>query len=250
MRAYITVLDGESDLVPYFVKYYRRLGADTFPVLVYSDVEGELLRVMNLVQESGGEPLSIGQYPSSIFSAARRDQLLRDFHPEGLWSFFCDLDEFADITPQEVRRVINTNPRYIMGTWIDRVAPGGKLQPINPREPLEKTYPYGCEVRKQLKAGDMVYVLSPRGPDLHHPNACGWGRNFLDEVPRIRVHHFKWQTNVIPRLQRRLQRIEALKSTERRKQWYERVQRTLQYLDTYEGVDTSKMWYIGQHLGI
>ena len=50
MKAYLTVLDGHTDLVPYFVRYYTRLGATEFPILVYG-THGDADLVQYLVSQ-------------------------------------------------------------------------------------------------------------------------------------------------------------------------------------------------------
>lgn len=282
MRAYVTVLDGDAELVPYYVRHYSRLGATDFPVTVYGgpDLEdpyrpypGELERVSDMVREAGGEPIPLRAFASSVFSASNRDKYLRDVHPPSAgWSFFADLDEYAELYPDRVNQLIKTAPRYIAGRWVDRVAPGGKLAalptpvydrlgksygpyPISPD--LEEVYPYGTYTRRQLRAGDYVYVLSPRGPTLHHPNACPWGKKYLKTVPTVTVHHFKWSTNVLERLRLRIQRIDAKRAKvsgvdkSRLNKWRNRVAKTLAYLEKYGGgVDPSKLFYLGPVLGI
>lgn len=251
MQAYVTVLDEDAELVPYFVRHYSRLGATLFPVLVYSDADGELERVCNLVEEAGGVPEPLGAFPSSYFSAKRRDRYIRDNHPTGSWGFFADLDEFCELTPEEVQRLIKAAPPYVAGRWVDRVAPGGKLADVDPTRPLEEQYPLGCRTRVQLKAADYVYVMSPRGPNLHHPNACRWGRKHHPLKPLVRVHHFKWSTNVVRRLTRRLQRIDEQTGTPNRMRWRARVERTLRYLRNHGGgVDPDQLVALEPVLGI
>lgn len=251
MRAYLTVLDGDSALVPYFVRHYSRLGATEFPVLTYSDDPADLSRICELVEQSGGSPLALRQFGSDEFSAVRRDHFIRDHHPIGKWAFFADLDEFAELTPEQVQRIVRSKTRFIAGRWLDRVAEGGKLANVEPGDTLESVFPFGTYTRRQLKAGDWVYVMSPRGPDLHHPNVCSYGRNHFEKVPRATVHHFKFQANVIDRLKRRIERIDAMPTSSKRKAWRDRVARTLEYLEANGGgVNPAKLEFIGERLRI
>lgn len=251
MRAYLTVLDGDAELVPYFVRHYSRLGATRFPVLIYSDDPTDMARVCGQVEEAGGLPERLGMFRSDYFSAKRRDAFIRDHHPRGQWAFFADLDEFAELTREQVERFVRSGCRFVAGRWLDRVAEGGKLANLVPGVPLETTFPLGTYTRRQLKAGDWVYVLSPRGPDLHHPNVCSYGKKHFQEVPRVPVHHFKWQLNVLTRLRRRIERIDALPATAVRKNWRARIVKTLGYLEQHGGgVDAAKLDQIGNRLGV
>ena len=251
MRAYLTVLDGNADLVPYFVRHYQALGATCFPVLVYADDPGELVRVCGLVEDAGGTPLPMKQFGSDGFSAKRRDHFLRDHHPTGEWAFFCDLDEFAELTAEEVERWKHSGCKYVAGRWLDRVSADGRLADPVPGQSLESVYPMGTRTRHQLGAGDWVYVMSRRGPDLHHPNVCQWGKRYLKRAPVATVHHFKWSTGVIRRLERRIERIDAMPSNQPRRQWRIRVQATLDYLRRHGGgVDPAQLEHVGPRLGI
>lgn len=253
MRAYVTVLDGDSDLVPYFVRYYKWLGATLFPVLVFTsgDQEAELERIVGLVKQAGGIPEKVGSHPSSWFTAKRRERILRNYHTIGIWAFFVDLDEYAELTPAKVSELINTNPPYIAGHWLDRVTTDGKLTDIRPGTPLEDTYPCGTKTRRQLGYGDSAYILSPRGPHSHHPNACQWGHRVFRSVPKVPVHHFKWQGNVLRRLRLRIQRIKSMPASRPRKQWLRKVERTIEYLEHHGGgVDPTKLHLVGSKLGI
>lgn len=253
MRAYITVLDGDADLVPYFVRHYSRLGATLFPVVVYTsdDQKAELNRICNLVEEAGGSPLPLAHRPAHRFTARRRETLLRNNHPRGQWGFFADLDEYAELTPEEVSRLINTDVPYIYGHWLDRVAKGGKLANVEPGVPLEETYSWSTQTRQQLGYGDSAYILSKRGPQSHHPHACKWGSRLVRHAAKVPIHHFKWQGNVLRRLRRRIQRIEAMPASPARKRWKAKVARTVEYLERHGGgVDPSKLLFVGSRLGI
>ncbi len=248
MRAYLTVLDGDAALVPYFVQHYQRLGATSFPVLVYSDAADELDRIAEMVRSAGGVPRPLTCFPSATFSAVGRERQIRKVHPAGEWAFFADLDEFVQTSAEEVATIIQSGAPYLFGRWLDRIAPGGKLADPQPGRPLEETYPFGTYTRRQLKAGDRAYVLSPTAPLSHHPDSCRWGRKLMKQAATAPVHHFKWQTNVISRLRKRLERIEA--AGKGQSPWHRRVSRTLDYIEQFDGVNPTKLFHVGDQLHI
>ena len=98
--------------------------------------------------------------------------------------------------------------------------------------------------------GDLVYVIAPFAPRLHHPAACKLGKPYWrrQAAGGARVHHFKWQTNVVPRLRRRLERIAAVGKS--RTPWAERVKKMLAHLEVHQGIDPSLLRHAGSVLGI
>jgi hypothetical protein len=249
MRAYVTILDGDDALLPYFVRHYQRLGATEFPLLVYGTNE-HLGRASAWITAVAGRCEVIGLYASETFSAKHREKTIAEHHPEGEWAFFCDLDEFAAIRPQFVWRAIESNYPFVAGNWVDRVAAGGKLADVNGRLPLERQFPLSGRLRSHWGMGDLVYVLSPKAPTLHHPQACRWGKELWRTVviPRVDVHHFKWQTNVVRRLRRRLERIEAAGKS--RTPWADRVKKMLAHLEAHQGIDPSLLTHVGDVMGV
>lgn len=252
MRAYITVLESDYLLVPYFVRHYSRLGATEFPILAYSN-EGkqaeDMDTVCRLVEEAGGKPLPVVAFHQKVFSAYRRDQLIHAIHPKNQWAFFADLDEFAQLTPEKVQQYISQDVVYVAGRWLDRLAPGGKLVDIDPSKTLEEQYPMGCHFRQKMGAGDSVFVLSKVAPNLHHPYSCKWGREYFpNRVPVITSHHFKWQGNVLRRLKNRLRRINA--KGKHGSGWWKNVKATVNHLERHKGINPAWLRTVGPVLGI
>ena len=220
MRAYVTVVNGEDDLVPYFVRYYKRLGATRFPVIVYGTRQ-DLDRVCATISTNSATPLALDFFAPDVFSAWHREQQIRKHHPDGEWAFFADLDEFPQITVNEISRVVAGEATYVSGRWLDRVGLDGHLPTISQQKSLEEQFPMGADLRWAWGMRNSCYVLSPQAPFSHHPHACKWGRRFFrNGCYKVRVHHFKWQANVVPRLEYRLERIKALGKA--KSGWYRR----------------------------
>ncbi|MGE4136407.1 MAG: hypothetical protein AB7E98_11915 [Pirellulales bacterium] len=246
MRAYVTILDGDAALLPFFVRHYRRLGATEFPVLLYGDGENAS-HVRDAIEGQGGRVPFVTIQPSEAFSARHREREIGWMHTVGEWAFFADLDEFAEITPDQVQQAVRGTRPYIAGRWIDRVGRCGELVDVVPGVPLEAQFPMAGRLRQAWKMGDAVYVLSPRAPTLHHPTACSWGRRHWPQAC-VRVHHFKWQTNVVRRLADRLVRIRAAGKVG--SPWAHRVRTMLAHLDTHQGIDPNLLEEAGNVLGI
>jgi hypothetical protein len=264
MRCYTTILDGDADILPYFVRHYRRLGADTFPVLVYGklktasgkqldDVPRTHAHARKIIEAEGGRYFPLGSFPQARFTARNRDLFIRSRHPEGEWAFFPDLDEFAAVTPQFVQEVVSGARAcpFVEATWIDRVGPGGALVKVDAsKATLEEQFPMATNkpLAKVLGFGSPVYVLSPVGPRIHHPNVCEWGSPQRKKSIVVRSHHFKWQSSVLLRLRRRLRRI-RLKG-KRDSRWAHRVGRQLRHLEEHNGIRESLLREVGSVLGI
>lgn len=236
--AHVTILDGNIDLLPYFVKHYRKLGASSFRVLVYDkpnnveNVHREARRIIG----SGYEWL--GEFDEKIFNATHRDLYLAEKH-NGQYAFFCDLDEFAEITLEHLQRFVASKKPFIWGRWIDRVSATGKLIDVDSSLTLDEQFPNKTAkpMLKVLGIGGPVFVFGNKAPSRHHPNVCERCKNKLYRSTCIRVHHFKWQGNVASRLAERRRRILADISEDRpHVQWLGRVNRTLNYIADNNGL--------------
>lgn len=236
MKAYVTILDGDMDILPYFVRHYRRLGANKFPVLIYSEpdrIKDHHQQAKAMIESEGGEYIEFGSFDEQTFTARRRDMHIYNHHKGG-WGFFCDLDEFAQITAEEIQAIIKRKGvPFIEGRWIDRVAEGGFLRDIDPSLPLEEQFPFRTRIplKDFIRMGGPVYVASRQAPRHHHPSTCENGRSLRRKAIVIKVHHFKWQLNVVRRLERRLQRLETI--GKKGSNWWHRVRRTLTHLHRY-----------------
>lgn len=229
-RAYVTVLDGDMDLLPYFVKHYARLGVSEFHILIYGH-HREMEQALSLVEltnnylQLGVKAVPLGVMEEHTFSARNRDVLISNIHGRRSWAFFTDLDEFCQIGVKRLHRLAAQKAPYIKGRWLDRFPLTGSLQDIpTPHSPpgmdipslwkdllshptLDNHFPGCCRVRERWKMGEWVYVAAPFGPYMHHPNVCEKGKRNFSSAPLADVHHFRWQQNVITRLERRLRRI-------------------------------------------
>lgn len=234
MRAYITVLDGDTDLVPFFVRHYSRLGATEFHVLIYG-TQDHMDQTISLIEGEGAKATAIGVIGEEHFAARHRDVYIGHYHGRNGWAFFNDLDEFVDLTPEQVHKITRSGKwPYIKGLWLDRVSEDGSLQDITPGVPLDEQFPMCAKVRAHMNSGQLVYVAAPWGPYMHHPNVCQRGRARLHKAFQATVHHFKWQGNALRRLERRLERIEACGKGDSK--WHQRVARMVKILKKHEGL--------------
>lgn len=247
MKAYLTVLDGDVDIVPYFVRYLIRYGVDTFQTLIYGSKQ-DANYVESIVKAEGAECTILSIEDAGTFSANKREAYIREVHKKGEVAFFLDCDEFPCLTKKQLKQLHKKKFPYIAGNWIDRVSSTGELTPIVQGVPLEVQYPMEGQIRKHLKGGNTCYVASPFAPMSHHPTTCAIGHNQTDKALWVPVHHFKYQGNVIERLEKRLVRIE--KVGKKRTQWYARVKRTIDFLKNHNGIPLKLLKESTENLGI
>jgi len=258
INAYVTILDGDNGILPFFVRYYRRLGATHFPVIIY-DQPDRIAEAHDdarqIIQAEGGEYVNAGGMNEVDFAARKRDLFIHDWHQahaKNQWAFFADLDEFPQIRPEEIDWWVREKkpPFFVYGSWLDRVAEEGKLVDVVGDRPLEEQYPMKTRIklRKFINMGGLAYVFCRFPPYHHHPTVCEWGKVRMGRGKQCRVHHFKWQGNALTRLRKRLTRIS--RSGKKGSEWFRRVRRTVRHLQRHNGVKKGLLVYIGNVLGI
>jgi hypothetical protein len=136
----------------------------------------------------------------------------------GEWCFHPDLDEFCEVAREDLEALMERSKYgYIAGTWYDRIGPGGRLVDVVADRPLEDQFPLAGEVRNicGYPHSPPCYVAAKFSPSIHHPNSCEIGKQTWSRYhPRdvVRVHHFKWQSSVLQKLESRRHRINKLRA--------------------------------------
>lgn len=230
MRAYVTVLNSDHALLPFFVRYYVRLGVKDFPVQIFDEperYEQVHAHCRAVIEANGGRYLRIASFPFVDFSDKLREATIKEFH-NGDWAFFTDLDEFPQVSLEALEAFKRNGKRFIWGTWLDRVGPGGQLVNVMPDKSLDEQFPMQTKrpMAQILKVEGTAFVFSKKAPDVHHPRMMQWCRRAManGNARKIAVHHFKWQGNVIDRLTKRLVMIEKRTG---QSQWLRNVKRVV-----------------------
>lgn len=235
MRSYVTIVDRDIEILPWFLRWQRKLGADEFPILVYGPSE-MMDQASALVREVGGTPIPLEVLdPSEFYDGGKitREAVYAHHHPRGEWSFFCDIDEFPQLDGAMIKTAINHFPLGIFGRWIDRFGPDGKIVPLPPMEPgasLDETFPTAVSVQEYFNRPMITYVLASYCPKSHHPERTQ--RSFSLPTIVVPVHHFKFVANVFQRLERRVERL-----PDGRVGWKEILKDLWVWLHHHEGAD-------------
>lgn len=246
MLAYVTILNSDYNILPYFVEHYARLGATRFDVLVYDTTPARAHDAWAfahaVVTKCKLPARCIGQFTTAEFwnRDTERDVFIRRIHPPGQWAWFADLDEFAELTPAIVKGIQHSDDWFAWGNWIDRIAPSGMLQPLDTSRTLDEQYPLTTTkpMSQVLGCGGPAFVMGKFAPENHHPTSCKVCRKNMHRGRCVAVHHFKWQANVLPRLIDRLAGIQAAATPEQpHTRWLGNVQRQIDHLTTHNGIN-------------
>jgi hypothetical protein len=210
VRAYVTITDGNMDLLPYFCRYFAEHGVvDEIFLTVFGTVEHQ--RIASCYIHDAGLELTLGKlFTQESFLARRRVEYYRQVHPAGQWAYFTDLDEFP--SHEAFDAVKKRRGPYVAGEWLDRIAADGACRPVDASLTLDEQFPMCCRARSLMRLGTRcAYIAAPFAQYSHHPSACRLGRRAWKDrkVRRHLLHHFKWQGNVVQRLTDRKRRVIA-----------------------------------------
>jgi len=230
MRSYITVVDGDIDLLPFFADYYARvLGVTEFFLINFgTDIHRENARK---ILAAHAEVILGKQLPAHKFLAGTRDRYIRKIHPKGQWAFVSDMDEFPDIDTQEAIRLAEENNEvYVAGLRIDRASATGELKDIQPNKKLVEQFPMQVPSHKVSKAPRSSYILVKNGKfGGSHPSTA---KKHWPPKKVWDVHHFKWFSTVIRRLTTRRKRVKGIAGGS----WAKRIHRQIVVLRKHNGV--------------
>ena len=208
ITVFVTVLD-RIELLPYFLKYYTKLGADRFVIIVSGGIKNPIwervvcfkdMATMDIVEGCVGDP----------HGDAENDALNenRKLVPEG-WHVVCDLDEFHSFggisLPVMVETLEITGMNATQHLFADRLAKDLSFSPIDGN--LDDTFPLksnlsemmGCAVSKiGLIRYDIPTTIG------HHTAPCRSLYNGFE------THHFKWTAGIVERMQERIKLFDRI----------------------------------------
>jgi hypothetical protein len=235
MRSYVTVVDGDMDLLPFFATYYTQcLGVTEFYLLTFGTTEHRDKATNILGQHA--KVIKGAVFPANKFLVGARDNhIRREVHIEGQWAFFTDMDEFPQFGKQTSKVIAEAeahNEHYVSGVWLDRVAENGKLKKVEQNRKLVEQFSLSTRTRQHLRMHGNAYILSKVAPINHHPSVCKWAHPYPPHK-RYRIHHFKWTDTVKRRLKDRYKRVSL---AGRNTGWKKSILRTIKMLNKHKGV--------------
>jgi len=218
LTAAVLVYD-TPELLPHFLNHYGKLGVDKILVGVATNADNSL---EDIVQDiSGNSPVetsvsrfSADHYVTSANHIERQKMLEREHLQPDDWVVYVDLDEFHEypVALCDIVRLCNQQEILaIEGEWLDRIARDGTLAPILATPDIGDQFPIGCRLSRRLlhNFGRKVMICrwkcNMTCAGHHHLNNCQANQWPIGAKWQYRVHHFKWNSNVLARLAKRLE---------------------------------------------
>jgi hypothetical protein len=216
-NVFLTVTIGpDYRLLPYFLRYYKNLGIKNFLVILNTS---DTL-AMSILQEHGINPVISWTEPFSerLKQLYEREVVLR-YCSNDDWVLYTDLDEFQHYPMglQEcLKRCDNIGVEYLDGRLIDRVSDTGELITLDVCKSLDEQFPLGGYLTNNLlKAWDRKIGIAKGklivggGHHIFLENATYKNLPYKKRINKhsydIEIHHFKWDREVLIRMNRYLQ---------------------------------------------
>lgn len=208
----VTVVGSYVKVLPHMLAHYQNLGVDGIELNVhlngredpiYEEIEAIARRFGLRIHAVASGPWLSCVNPD-LYAKARRGCshdwfLLAD--QDELQVYSCPLRELLDECDAR-------GYRYVSGCFVDRLAAGGRLGDVDADRPLETQFPLGgwlsyplfgatpnkiVAVKGESGVGDGQHWPAPLAADVCPP-----------DVAFTQVHHFKWVSGLLPRLERRV----------------------------------------------
>lgn len=205
---FVSVVGGDTSLLPYSLSHYRELGVESFHVIrhVESRADPTLGPSVEVMRKAGYDfaEVCVAPWHEDLNAALIRKQM--SAWPDDWW-IVADLDEFHvyDRSPTEVAAYCEEHGfDFVEGAFLDRVSVDGRLTGPLPygEEPLWRQYPLAGQLTLGLLDGRPTKVTLARGSvELDLGQHYAWtGRGVPVEEIYAQVHHFKWTASAQPRL--------------------------------------------------
>lgn len=195
------------DLLPFYLRYYTRLGATQFVVALWNGDRNPLYEVIKsftdwpieirtsiecLVKDYNGPDESTGL-----------NRIREEFAPRFPWYCLADLDEFCFFggatMPAIIAEAEKDGYTAIHGVFYDRFAKDG--YPVIPRDgTLDATFPMMADATRVLGANHNKVPLSRSDVAVESGHHFTKGNAWWNKVE---VHHFKWTDGLMGRLRER-----------------------------------------------
>jgi hypothetical protein len=234
-------VEHDLPLLPHFLRHYLGLGIEPgrMHLVLHAPSEGApgLAEAQAVLAAHGVEPYETWTDPyTSDAMWEKRREVQRHVAAPSDWVVSADVDEFCEF-PAPLGEALSFCERKgvgcVQGVFVDRLAPGGRLAPVEAGPSVWDQFPVQADVAGTVRRPEgygyrygTVNVMALRGDVLpsrggHAPLGGGPGGSFVFGVPlgshpRItdpafrfalpfRVHHFKWTRDLAERHRRRLE---------------------------------------------
>lgn len=209
---FLTVTIGpDYRLLAHFLRYYKNLGVHNFLVILNTPDDAPL----KILQNYDIKPVRIWTEPfSERLKQAHERDIISKYCSNEDWIVYSDLDEFQHYPAgllNQLKFCENNGIDFLEGRLLDRISETGELTELDSKKSLEEQYPLGGYItNKLLKAWDKKIVVAKGklvvggGHHIFLDRATNNTLPYIRKLNRysrgIKVHHFKWDRNVLIRM--------------------------------------------------
>lgn len=193
-------------LLPYYLRYYARLGIDQFVLALWNgrdNPEIEAIEAMSSGYNVRIETSVRCRYEDYCGPAETNglNDLREKYVRDDEWYAIADLDEFCwfgGFPMTEVPRLAEERGFLaVHGRFRDRLGEGGRLMPVPVNGSLDNTFPWQAWLTNRTGACHDKICLAHKSVPIHsgHHEAPGIEPHQLWR-DLVEVHHFKWIAGV------------------------------------------------------
>ncbi len=200
------VCETDADLLPHFVRWYRRLGVERFHFVLHGKWSRENLAMLASLPgvECGrwvNKPFCKSLKCDEITAIARRHV--------GEWVVFADADELLEMPTRSLSEMVEAleaaGIEELYAMMLQRVAADGGLPEVLPDSDLDTLFPMYhvglCEdMGLEKPAWKSKYPLARVGPNFVYQRGNhlpGNSRSVAHSPFRAVMHHFKWRKSLL-----------------------------------------------------
>lgn len=210
----VTVVGRNTHILPHMLKHYEDKVDEMF-VVVYRQKDDD--KILEEIEELGIKPYWVVTEPKYHWERVTDIyNTVKQLYPEDWW-IVSDDDELQ-VYPYDINDVIKDCKRhkydFVTGGFLDRIGPNGTFPEVTRETNLHEAFPYGgffrypmsgaCPNKVTLMKGHVRVTSGQHYVDFGD-GKTSWGTEHpkrfpVDEV-FTQVHHFKWDSSVLGRLQ-------------------------------------------------
>jgi hypothetical protein len=194
------------DLLPFYLRYYTRLGATQFVVALWN---GERNPVYEVIRSYTDWPIEIRTSIECLIKdyngpdeSNGLNRIRTEFNDRFPWYCLADLDEFCRFNgtmPEVAAAAEKEGYEAVHGVFYDRFALKG-YPPIRQDTTLDETFPMMADATRLLGANHNKIPLSRSDVEVESGHHFTKGKTWWNQVE---VHHFKWTDGLVGRLRER-----------------------------------------------
>lgn len=213
-----TTVDDRVDLLPFFIHYYARLGADRIVVGVWNGTDNSSYPKLKAHAQAAPSGCVVEliesircdyDHYSGVAETPWLNKMRLELVPEGEWYSVADLDEFYDFTGGKFDRLRacteSKECHAVSGgfgmAFIDRIAKDFPSLPAFGEATLDATFPLACCLSQAMGCGTTKIIMARNDVPIIPGHHYTFGHPVLERFAD--VHHFKWSASVASLLMRR-----------------------------------------------